>query len=300
MAESETNAAIANGSPAPNVCYACKLRKKACDKALPSCGFCKARALPCRYDIDAPDRAWRPHRYNPGKHFVALPTEPDCSVPTRSASMVENVTAFSHTSHVNVPDRLLSMDYGRSVAEQGKYLMDTLKISIGTVQADYFGRSHCWLYVISPKFFNHTIPKEPNPAFSADISILVLSMWLLTSLTTLSDKGSGTSAARQADLLYSVIKSQFSRVQGDLCASIPLIQGGMLLAECEYARGRPKSAYVTLGNCIAMARVLGMLNKFSTSSITGQNAIAEVVADEEVVISWALSMMERYDMTFSP
>ena len=42
---------------APHVCSTCKLRKKGCDKQLPSCGYCTKRKLGCRYDDPYPDRS---------------------------------------------------------------------------------------------------------------------------------------------------------------------------------------------------------------------------------------------------
>lgn len=272
---------------ARNVCGVCKLRKKACDKAIPSCAFCLSRGLSCRYDTYAPDKRKSVYCYNPGRNFVVLPTEADSS-PSNSVA-----TATSQTADAGFASQL-DNDIG-TVAEHAKSLMGTLAISPSELGAQYFDRCHDWLDVISPTFFRGLlVPKEPGNTMPADASILILSMWLLTSLTTLNQETNTKTGNFRARPLYNRIKSLLSQAQSEMCVSIPLIQAGLLLAECEYACVRPKAAYVTVAMCIAMARMNDSLDRFARDEPDQKHERFKGPMDEELRVAWALSMMERY------
>ena len=98
-----------------------------------------------------------------------------------------------------------------------------------------------------------------------------------------------------ASSLYSTIKALFSQAQAEAGASIPLMQGGLILAECEYAWQRPKVAYVTVATCVGMARVLGIHNAFSCIPAGERDAYDELVSKQRLNLAWALPMMERHD-----
>lgn len=260
---------------APNVCQACKLRKKTCDKVLPSCGFCSARRLPCKYDVDASRQ--RQRVYHPGKHFVALETETTHEAPTLPGS----VAIHAH----------IAAD--RPVAEQAHRLMQALDISIGKLQSQYASLCYEWLPIISPPFFER-LSRACDASPPADTCMLLLCMWLLVSITELNDRASPSFASGGAKPLYRMIKTMFSQAQLETPASLPLIQAGMLLLQCEYACLQPKVAYITLSTCVGMARVLGCHNNFTRSAIKKRFDDDQVIMGEELNVSWALSMAERY------
>lgn len=276
---------ISDRLKAPNVCSVCKLRKKACDKVLPSCGFCSTRGLSCRYDIHAPDKNKIAYHYNPGRNFEILPTECDSSPSDVVTTATSQVADTEFGSQIDIDTR--------TVAEQAKRLIEALAISPSELGARYFDRCHDWLHVISPTFFHGLLTKEPGGVLSADASVLVLSMWLLTSLTTLNHETNNKPSNGRAQFFYNHIKSLFSQAQNETCASIPLIQAGLLLAECEYACVRPRSAYVTVAMCIAMARMNGLLDRFTKDGPDPTHENFESSIDEELRVAWALSMVER-------
>ena len=214
-----------------------------------------------------------------------MPIGTDCSSPDATKTALGRAVNFHHVSQCDFD--------ARTVAEQAKSLIDTLDISYNKLGAQYFDRCHDWLHVISPAFFEQLMPKGPGEVVSADVSVLLLSMLLLTSLTNLNHQFSRRASNCSARFFYNRIKSLFSQAQGEVCASIPLIQAGLLLAECEYACVRPRVAYVTVAMCNAMARAIGIADAFDSTERAQRKDTSEFALEEELVVAWALSMMER-------
>lgn len=274
----------------PNVCHACKLRKKACDKTLPTCGFCCARKLSCRYDVERPDRTRRV--YNPGKHFVPLPMTPSTDALPHAAHAMVGSAAYG--SEVNSSDECYQSTPRVSVAEQAQEILGSLDVSADRLRYDYFTRCNEWLPVISLSSFDSLEPDQSRNTPEADVSTLLLCMHLASSVAESRDRENKTTSCRSGRSLYGTIKALISQLGAQICASLPLVQATLLLAECEYVCILPKNAYVTLASCAAMAKLLDMQN--GATDVASSKSVNDPSPDksERVNVSWALAMIERY------
>ena len=266
---------------APNVCQACKARKKACDKILPKCGSCSARRQSCRYEIYSSTANRR--AYNPGRDFVVLPVPPEATVAIRP-----NSTAIQIAQLGELPMPYSSM-VGDSVFQHTERIMDALDVSVNELGERYFHRFSDWLPVLSPSTYYDWSSRSSLTTLDDDVCILILSMCLLLSFSELTaPKKISTFTSTRS--LYVSVKSLFSRVQLGVSASLPLLRAGLLLAECELACGCPRVAYVTTASCAAMARVLGFHGSLSETTITANGEIPAA----SVNLIWSLAMLERY------
>jgi hypothetical protein len=273
---------------AQNVCYACNSRKKACDKALPTCSFCAKRGLLCRYDITALDRRGR-RVYNPGRNFVALHSEdPD---PKTVACQVGRESKPSLLSILC--DAGQSLD--ESVHEQVQQVIRLVGIPRDDISKRYFQTFHQWLPIVSPDLFHDAecrYSEGGSSAPPAEFSILRLAMYLIVTLSTL--EANAPSPSRES--LYTSVKLLFSRVQVAVRASLPLVQALLIIAMCEYAGARGEAAYVSIATCTGLARLLG-IQRIPTDGcrdeILGQNI--KLVDMERENVTWGLAILDRYD-----
>lgn len=137
------------------VCNACKLRKKACDKALPACGFCNTRRLFCRYDVSAPNSIKGRRRHNPGRYFVRLQTPSPPSVSPQAKAATRQLPSLE--SQRNLPPTHDSSVYAfppssveESLNQLAKQFFELTKLTCDDIIDRYFQAVHKWLPVVSP------------------------------------------------------------------------------------------------------------------------------------------------------
>ena len=274
---------------AQNVCQICKARKRACDKGLPACGFCSGRGFPCRYDVDAPQRGRR--AYNPGKNFVALPLSPPSSVSHPSEHVPgQDQTLPANTSDRSSPSSLSDgFSVGNSVTEQANRLIAGLGIPRDQIGPRYFQDFRSWPPIISSEFFYSLDPLEPESLQKADVSVLLLTISLLITVLDTTNRSTPASCA-DTRTLYAATRSLFSQAQASVCASLPLLQAGLLLAECEYVYYRPQAACVNLCTCAGMARILGVPDCLSVICTARSDDVSE---KDRANVAWVLVLLER-------
>lgn len=245
---------------AARVCRVCAQRKKPCDKALPSCGFCSSRALRCTYDEPTPS-GQRTRNYNPGRRFVA----------------VEDV----ETTLISTPPLV------QSITQQVSYLLQLINLSPEQAKQQYFRLSYQWPPIISPRL----VPVALSDA--ADSSVLHLAMGLLVAFSDLPKAGAKIQSLTNRSHFYTSTKSVFGQAQACISASKSLIQAGLLIATCEYVSGNPNTAYITLATCVAMMQVL---EPNSIEALSKERVISAGTNDEELEwlnIKWSMGMIER-------
>lgn len=245
---------------APNVCHACTLRKKTCDKALPACGFCARRRLLCRYDISAAKSRGR-QIHDPVKHFISIQ-----SVDESLHQLAQHLTELTKLTWENIIDR-------------------------------YFEAFHKWFPVVSPDSFRREASwyQEEGCSPRADFTIVLLAM-LQIILPALDPPLRPPSAKR--DLLYTSVKSAFSQAQASICTSLRLVQAALLIALHEYVCVRPDAAYVSVMTCGGLARVMGIgLVSVSTARDVRTPSDSRLEWKERENLAWTVAMLERYDRT---
>ncbi len=255
---------------APNVCQTCAERKKACDKALPVCGFCIKRDILCDYATTKPRQGGR--RHNPGRNFVAVPTPPASanSWDELDTTPACNVPVFQSTSQ--------SLD--TYVHRHACRILQATNLSWEGVGYRYFRTFDRSLPIISAELFNQVLLKLGNTITPpADHSLLLLGMLLAIEVPEL-------------ETIAMTLKALVAQAQAVLYTSLQLIQAAFLIAACEYLTGKPEAAYVSIVSCIGMARVLGIGGTQTNpprSVVGGCGSRSMELAN----VAWAIAMLER-------
>ena len=277
----------AQAHQAPQVCHTCKTRKKGCDKKLPRCGYCTSRNIRCKYDKLASSgsgnasslgneifRSWNPAKTIDRNATVnaATPT----GRPAVAASVLEPQPAsgMECTSLTETVWTLLRRD------------LASFKLSLTSLLDKFSEGINSWLPIISLEQLRNTLHDHDKPPFP-DVSVLLLAMLLLTV-----QPQSPHSHTTPADLkrLYRRVRSHFSDVQTELCASVHLIQAGCLIATYEHACGRHDSAYTSIGLCSRMCHVAGL----DQHKEAARSTYADLKLLEKRNTWWGVIILERW------
>lgn len=235
------------------VCATCKTRKKACDKCLPKCGYCNKRNLTCIYYEEE------------GEHYPG----PVSNYSTDLFNSVKQMTAMT------VDDL---------VYDQLRQVMSLTGLSIPRIIDEFFQGVYTVFPVISAEspLWAALSVYEREGVISADVALVVLSMYLLTMRSV--DGKEEQQATTSVEEVYITTKKLLSHVQALRTSSIYLVQASLLLAAFEYACCRPYAAYVSIGACSRMAMVLGRGGDFGPENLC--NVLGENVF-------WGLVSLER-------
>jgi hypothetical protein len=283
---------------AQNVCHACMLRKKACDKALPACGFCASRRLLCRYDISAPKSKDR-RAYNPGRHFVPLQSLSPPSVSPEAKAMTRQLPSpesqKDHTPIHHSTLYVLPQSVEESLNQLAQHFTELTKLTYDNIIDRYFQTFHKWLPVVSPDSFRREASRyrEEGRLPPADFTVLLLAMLLIV-LPAL-DPSLRPPCASQ-EFLYTTTKSAISQAQASICTSLRLVQAALLIALREYTSIRPEAAYISLMTCAGLARVLGIgITSVRTTRDAQKTSDSRLEEMERENLAWAIAMLERYE-----
>jgi len=285
---------------AQNVCHACMLRKKACDKALPGCGFCASRLLVCRYDVSAPKSKDR-RAYNPGRHFVALqslsPPSGSSHAKTLTRQLPSPRNQIDHTSIHQFSLYVLPQSVEESLNQLAQHFTEHTKLTYDNIIDRYFQESREWLPVVLPSSLRREASRyrEEERLSPADFTTLRLVM-LLFVIPALNPSLRPPHASQE--FFYTTTKSAFAQAQASICTSLRLVQAALLIALYEYISIRPDAAYISITTCVGLARVLGV---GTTSVRTMRDAPKEsdVQSDrtERENLARAIAVLERYELT---
>ncbi|EXJ86814.1 hypothetical protein A1O3_03768 [Capronia epimyces CBS 606.96] len=251
---------------ARNVCHACMLRKKACDKILPTCGFCASHQRLCRYDLSQPKS--RVHRAsNPGRYFVPLRSPSPTLTPTRPSTLCVSPQSVDE-----------------SLNQLAQHYTQLTKLTYDSIIDHYFRAFHKWLPALSPDSLRRDASRyrEEGRLPPADFTVLLLTM-LLNILPTLDPSLRPPRASQE--ILYTTTKSALSQAQASLCTSLRLVQAALLIALREYASLRPETAYISMMTCAGLARVMGIKIPSVSDS--------RLEAKERENLAWSIAMLER-------
>ncbi|KAF2726275.1 hypothetical protein K431DRAFT_280305 [Polychaeton citri CBS 116435] len=248
---------MASTSPqAACVCLRCRRRKKACDKILPRCSYCKSRNLDCRY-IESPPLATKPlakvgisHTYP----TVSLLTLPGLNVRASISDQVQQVLL-------------------RLSLQQGS--------NNGELSRPYWQGLHRWLPFLSLEMFDrrmvHFLATQ-----SAEFGVMLLSMILI-------GRTPPTSAdAIDQHSLYLAAKTLLSQLQSCDIGSVDSIKSAILLAVYEYSIQKGDVAFVTLATAIRTAYAIGLDREPTTDQLASEEQ------HELNNLWWMLVICERY------
>ena len=269
-------------------CKTCRTRKKGCDKILPKCGYCSSRSIRCSYDRStspngknvmlASSEKWRQWIPSKTTDRGALTESDQETSPVRLATFAASLHGFPRALDGTSPSATLWTEVRQMLA--------SLNLSLDEVAENFFGGIHSWLPIISPQHFRSAVhhSRDGNPL--RDFSVLVLAMLLLT-LRPLSHSSRKSSVDLKS--LYLSARTSFAQLKTILCASITLVQAGALIATYEYASGRLKIAYTSIGLCSRMCQVIG-IDQYEGGTSTSRTRCRPL---EERNTWWGVIMLER-------
>ncbi|KAL2839447.1 hypothetical protein BJX68DRAFT_198474 [Aspergillus pseudodeflectus] len=250
---------------AANVCVHCKGRKKKCDKALPSCGYCARKELKCQY-----------RRPRLALHH-ARPIEGIPGIYQSLASESEFNPTIRLSAAPNRSERTLSLEAQWVISTTGRYLDE--------ISVRYFQTVHPYIPIISRNRF-HTRLLSFGATQEPDFAILLLAMCLVTYR---SDPG------KDVTELYLSARSLFLQAQALCRSSLRLIQAGILLAVHEYSRRSPEQALITIGGCVRMAHT-ARLQQPTCPPVPKCSSMVDLndeSVDEHANTWWGLLIYER-------
>ncbi|OCK73859.1 hypothetical protein K432DRAFT_430353 [Lepidopterella palustris CBS 459.81] len=287
---------MADTKHAQNVCHACMLRKKACDKALPACGFCASRRLLCRYDISV-SKSKDQRTYNPGRHFVPLRSPSALSVSTQTKAMMRQLSSPENRQDYTPICRSSLYVFPQLVEESlnqlAQRLTELTNLTYDNIIDRYFQTFHKSLPVISPDSCRREASRyrEERHLPPADFTVLILAMLLIV-LPPLDPSLLPPCASQE--FLYTTTKSAFSQAQASICTSLRLVQAALLIALREYMCLRLEAAYISMMTCVGLARVLGIgITSVRTTRDAQVTSGSRLEAMERENLAWAIAMLER-------
>jgi hypothetical protein len=171
------------------------------------------------------------------------------------------------------------------VHDQLRQVISLTGLSIRQMIQEFFQGVYTVFPVISaepPPWINISV-YEREGVLSADVALVVLSMYLLT-MRSVDGKEEQRQATTSIEQVYITTKKLLSHVQALRTSSIYLVQASLLMAAFEYACCRPYAAYVSIGACSRLAMVLGRGGDFGPENLC--NVLGENVF-------WGLVSLER-------
>ncbi|KAK4136636.1 hypothetical protein BT67DRAFT_373791 [Trichocladium antarcticum] len=122
--------------------------------------------------------------------------------------------------------------------------------------SSYFKGVNTWFTIVDQSRFEpQARDLATNP--SAETCVLVLCMSLIANPPKPRTGPSRTRSQGLGDDPYHFSKAILSLVQSKLPTAIPLLQAQLLIAMYEYSQSMPQQAYMSLGQCFQIAKMLG-------------------------------------------
>ena len=281
--------AVTSTGRAPMVCNACHKRKRACNKELPRCRYCVKKRWACVYSnpsagkISAPPKKGQSGAVDE-RLQLALPI-----FERISPNAAPNLRAFGiqlgALPALLVNDEQLTND--QMIYRQVCHTVQMTGRSFEQVVDSYFNGLKTWPAIVCPSLFTEKLLQRNRISPPVDFSILLLAMCLVTERPSI--QGSSSLMCPQA--LYITTKMMFAHVQTFLQTSTALVQAGLIIAGFEYASNRANTAYISMGTCVTMGRVLGIDKDCKMDGIQSCNESRRLQALERVNVWWGIVVM---------
>ncbi|KAI1308457.1 hypothetical protein F5Y03DRAFT_393301 [Xylaria venustula] len=296
---------------APRACEKCRASKRKCDKKLPACDRCRRLNAKCHYVQDPGFNGSNP---NGGAQVVFLQSHSLASdILFRGAEPLEGISAAQILS-------LVTLDTPSGGSSQHDYRHST---------ALYFNFIHPWYGVVHPTLFYRQLPsmlasgesRSPPDVESSPFSHSTVDHQVTGQKSQSSHTGSPELASKEFALLVVLMNLNIRMRLTDageqhmfdetyrtvkrilalllmVCADGPhptveLVQCGALMALYEYGHGEIETAYQTLSQTAAVARVLGI-----SATQKGDSGIDDVplTLEEEQrnCLWWGLFILEQF------
>ncbi|KAI1140225.1 hypothetical protein F5Y05DRAFT_377590 [Hypoxylon sp. FL0543] len=278
------------GGYAQRVCSTCKLRKKGCDKKLPVCGYCAKRGLQCTYHDNDSGILFGPAPSKDGIVAMSLPAwqRQRLSLSEGTPNLVASLLQPGLFNAPLLAGGLSPID--ETVFQQVCSIYQSLRLTFHEASTRFFQNFQSWLPIITPERLYPAIVAAEYRTPSADLSILLLSICLVT---TRPHDDTSTQATGPA-ALYVLVKMLYAQVQAIVQATTLLTQAGLIISAYEYASSQLDSAYVSIGACARMGQTIGIDKAGLRLAETHTDAESRLKAMEQWNLWWGIIILERF------
>ncbi|KAI0838801.1 hypothetical protein F5Y06DRAFT_267906 [Hypoxylon sp. FL0890] len=278
------------GGYAQRVCSTCKLRKKGCDKKLPICGYCAKRGLPCTYYDNDSSVLFGSAPSKDGIAGISLPAWQRQRL-SQAEGAPNFISSLLQPGFLNAPSLAggpSSID--ETVYQQVCFIYQSLRLTFHEASTRFFQNFQNWLPIITPDRLYRAIVAAECRTPSADLSILLLSLCLVTTRPhdDVSTQATGPAA------LYILVKMLYAQAQAVVQASTLLTQAGLVISAYEYANGQLDSAYVSIGACARMGQTIDIDKAGVRLAESHADAESKLKAMEEWNLWWGIIILERF------
>ena len=284
-----------------NTCWECRRRKRACDKARPSCSRCERNGRTCVYKDDTPTGSAEDFRRLQAQvaslertleHLSATST-----APLRRSEYVRNEgTASTETS---ITRSLFFFDSSTFLGRKCQYPVPTLaavgaiidelgeeyEVHVPRVLDRYFSTVHDWLPIISKVRLERRLPSNAAD-LKAGTGLLVLCMKLVISDPSGEEDGS-------TEEMYQLARISLMNLGPETMPSLDVLQAAILIAVFELGHGMYPAAFLSVGYAVALANTVGLDNYPSSPAMFGppQN---QTELEERKRTQWAVLLLDRF------
>ncbi|EED23216.1 hypothetical protein TSTA_066620 [Talaromyces stipitatus ATCC 10500] len=277
---------------APRTCSRCKVRKKKCDKMLPSCGRCNRLSKECSYDElwkDPEDGRAGDQNIELRERLAALETMvSDLSQEVKylrskpNSSTDDSSPQSQRQQVVSNPDHVIQkiMDHTTTAMEYGN-------VNVLGVFETYFDTIHNRLPILSKQKLLMDLQAMETPNDELELIKGVISL-----LVIYPDNLASQSTSFPLWQLYEASKSLFCLITSVQSPQLRSVQAGILICYYEITQGWLKEAQNSLRICTRSAQLVQQLEELSPSPY---DAHSQHQFDFEIEpIFWSLSLLQSY------
>jgi hypothetical protein len=236
---------------APQACSTCRVRKRACDKDFPRCGYCTARDLHCVFDRLQDST---PTVAGPGQWRIWSPDKSTQSTPRSLNSLEDKSPATSVVSGIlaTVPD---PSTLRTTLLGQLDQILQAGKVSMTDMIEQYLIGIFTWLPVLPLSCLDYVRNATTDQHAPPGTMIVALALCLVSLPSAPRAKGPTVLDVNELYLRVKLMMVQTELLQD---RSHDAIRAGVLIAAHEYGTGQFLSAWETVGKLMRAWHVLTM------------------------------------------
>lgn len=311
-------------SKAPQACLSCRIKKRKCDKELPSCTLCRRMDRPCDYSEPtsrngsdgSDDLTYLKNRMQelerrlventpvhvPVNHHSSTSESSSPGLGLSNSPWVRSsVTSCSQDqqcppAQASFPAMFfLDLEaYNTTQASIQRPVLSVPQEMIAILGGDYnvqsvlevfFRTIHTWLPVVSRKRIYQLYTRAEGD-LSADMALLLTTMKLICTVPDYGTPGMMTP-------LYWMAKQFSTRIETCGLLSVQTLQAGILISAYELGHSIYPAAYLSIGQCSRLGQGMGLHDRQKSPQI--YKNLRTWTEDEELRRAWyAVLILDRY------
>ena len=286
-----------------NTCLECRQRKRACDKARPSCSRCTRTGRTCIYNDDATTGSAEDVRRLQAQvanlertvaHLTATSSAPLRLFPFDDANADERAS-----DERNVLRFMFFFDSTTFLGRKCLYPTPNVPLAAAMVNAlgdeyesgvppmlhQYFSTVHLWLPIVSKTRLQQRLPTQ-EVDLKSGTALLLLCIKLVISEPSADEDG-------HTEGLYHLSRHSLMNLGPALLPSLELLQAAILIAVFEVGHAIYPPAFLTVGHIVSLANTMGLDGCLTSPTMLGppQNGTE---LEERKRTQWAVLLLDRF------